>query len=305
MVLSDSSESDKEKAWSATSTMDSPSKTPSTTKYRHAYGIALVRNNPKQNNRMEVLLIKRRMTYHFYSFVMGHYHLKENNQFLKYLFDNMTVSEKLDILNMNFDTIWYRAWLYNPEKDIRVYSKMWDEKAHFLPQWLNTSVSFTYKNYRKKKSKFDLAFGKNPERLKQLLHQSQSVESLWDIPKGRKDDHESDLETAMREMYEETMIAPHEYQLDPAQKPIVHTYKDQDVIYVNTFYLAHLANPEWRPRLHFNSRTQMSETEYVKWVSVAEIDFLNMNKKLTKQLKITFEKIKKANRTHKRIQHVY
>lgn len=269
-------------------------------KYRNSYGIALVRYNAKRNHRMEVLLIKRRMTYHFYSFVMGHYHIRENDQFLKYLFDNMTVSEKLDILNMNFDTIWYRAWLYNPEKDYRVYSRMLGKQSHFLPNWRTSSVAFTYKNYRKKKAKFDTAFGKNPNRLRQLLHQSQNVEALWDIPKGRVEVGETHLDTAIREFYEETAIPASSYYIDPSIPPVVHTYKDQDVVYVNTFYVALLRNPNWTPRLNFSSGSQMCETEYMKWVSMTEIDFLNMNKKLAKQLYLTFDKIKQRAKGDRR-----
>lgn len=273
------------------------------TKYRHSYGVILVRNNPKKNNRLELLLIKRRMTYHFYSFVMGHYHVRENDQFLRYLFDNMTISEKMDIFNMNFDSMWYRAWLYNPEKDHSVYSKVWQKQAHLIPKWLDTCMSFTYKNYRKKKAKFDSVFGKNPDRLRNLLHQSQSVESLWDLPKGRKDDNETDLETALRELYEETLIQHNDIEFFQ-EEPIHHSYKDQDVVYVNTFYIARMVNDQWKARLNFDSKTQMCETEYIKWVGADEIDFLNMNRKLTKQLKITFEKTKKTVRNAKRIRPV-
>jgi 8-oxo-dGTP pyrophosphatase MutT (NUDIX family) len=260
-------------------------------KYRYSYGIALTRNNPRKENRLEILLMKRRMTYHFYSFVMGHYHMQESDQFLKYLFDNMTVSEKLDIMNMNFDNIWYRAWLYNPEKDYHLYSKSYVRQMHLFPKWIDSSMLFSYKNYRKKKSKFDLVFGKNPQRLKNLLHQSQNIESLWDIPKGRREDGESNLETAIREFNEETMIQPNAYTiLSPI--PITHSYKDQDVVYVNTFFIATINDLNWTPRLDFTNTSQLCETEYLKWIGMAEIDFLNMNRKMTKQLQLTFQKIK-------------
>ena len=68
-------------------------------KCKTSYGIALCRFNRDKNLQSEILMIKKRYTYHYFSFVFGHYK-KYNNKHLQYLFNNMTFGEKIDILSM-------------------------------------------------------------------------------------------------------------------------------------------------------------------------------------------------------------
>jgi hypothetical protein len=67
-----------------------------TYKYKTSYGIALCRYNASKNNQPEILLIKKRYTYCYFSFVFGHYK-KYNNKHLQYLFNNMSFGEKVDV----------------------------------------------------------------------------------------------------------------------------------------------------------------------------------------------------------------
>ena len=99
---------------------------------KHSYGVALYRYNIKKNNRIEILFIKKRYTYHYLSFIIGNYESVKDEKYIKYLFDNMTINEKIDILSLNFANMWYRIWLTNPESIN--YSK-------------SKNVEINYKNY--------------------------------------------------------------------------------------------------------------------------------------------------------------
>lgn len=87
--------------------------------YKKTYGIALCRFNEKKT--AEILMIKKRYTYAFFSFVFGYYK-KYNTKQIKSLFNNMTLEEKIDILSMNFSILWYRIWLSNPEQNYNFYN---------------------------------------------------------------------------------------------------------------------------------------------------------------------------------------
>jgi len=87
--------------------------------YKKTYGIALCRYNEKKT--AEILMIKKRYTYAFFSFVFGYYK-KYNNKQIKHLFNNMTLEEKIDILSLNFSILWYRIWLSNPEQNYNFYN---------------------------------------------------------------------------------------------------------------------------------------------------------------------------------------
>jgi 8-oxo-dGTP pyrophosphatase MutT (NUDIX family) len=246
-------------------------------KYQDAHGVLLVRNNPNKNKRLEILMIKRRITYHFKSFVMGHYHIRGKAAFLKYLFDNMTSSEKLDILCRNFAQMWYRAMLVNPE-------------AHRTAA-TTFNQEFSYKSYNKKLAKFERVFGSDPNLLKSLIHQSRTLESLWDFPKGRREQLETSIEAAMRELKEEVGIDPSQYTLLP--EPLEFRYKDQDVVYVNHFYIAKLKDNAWSPHMDFSCLTQIFETEYIDWIGKQDVPELRMNRKLERQCIKVFDAVKK------------
>ena len=80
-------------------------------KYSKSYGIALCRFN--SNKEPEIILIKKRYTYYFFEFVLGKYQ-RNDNKYLFKLFNNMTYQEKMDILSLKFDTLWYKIWLEIP-----------------------------------------------------------------------------------------------------------------------------------------------------------------------------------------------
>jgi 8-oxo-dGTP pyrophosphatase MutT (NUDIX family) len=242
-------------------------------KYRKSYGIALCRYN---NEIPEIILIKKRYTYYFFEFVLGKYQ-KNDNKYLTKLFNNMTYQEKMDILSLKFDNLWYKIWLEipsnianrDPSYPSRVKELGFNEKR--------------YKNsYIKSKSKFECNFlVDNGEKLKRLINNSTNAETIWEIPRGRKISNEREVDAAIREFYEETAIDAKKYSILWHINPIVNSFRDSGVVYKTTYYIAAVNenNKPWTPKVHFNSYDQILEIEAIKWVSLNEINILMLNKK--------------------------
>lgn len=241
--------------------------------YKTSYGIALCRFNKEKNKRFEIIAIKKRYTYYYFSFVFGHYK-KYNSKQLQYLFDNMTFGEKVDILSMKFSNMWYRLWLCDPETQ---YTAEKDKASYYH-----------------KKAKFEAMFLRdNGKRLKRLINNSSNASTIWEIPKGSRNKDENDAECAIREFSEESNIPPNSYTILWDVKPIIQSHKENNVIYRSVYYVAYLhKNIAWKPKVRFDT-LQMSEVEQIKWISFPDIEFLNLNERAKKRFKTTFNQIKK------------
>ncbi len=148
-------------------------------KYKTSYGLALCRYNrtKEANNCVEILSIKKRFTYYYFSFINGFYKGKslrnDEVRYVKYLFDNMSFQEKLTILSMNYGTMWWYIWLNNPENGINMFEKTTKNNTNKIlynfnlsPNTNNSSESnniqtnliqavYGYNTYFKRKNKFE------------------------------------------------------------------------------------------------------------------------------------------------------
>jgi 8-oxo-dGTP pyrophosphatase MutT (NUDIX family) len=236
---------------------------------KKSYGIICCRSN---KSGAQILMVKKATTYHFCEFVAGHYKFY-NEQHLKRLFNNMTYYEKMDILSLKFPNLWYRIYMESPE--------------HNKGIWITA--------YIKKKSMFELAFLQDGgDKLQRLISNSINGDTPWEFPKGRKDNEqkETDLETAIREFTEETGITGDKYKILWHIKPYVETYTDFGTTYQNKYYYVQ-AIGDWDPVYKFYDKRQISEVSTVRWISINDIKYMQLEDVTFNRLTRMFAKILK------------
>ena len=287
-------------------------------KYKTSYGLALCRYNTfvkEANHCVEILSIKKRFTYYYFSFINGFYKRRtlrnDDICYVKYLFDNMTYQEKLLILSLNYGTMWWYIWLNNPEKGINMFEK--SEVCNRLPtdiiceQKTNLIQAVTdYTTYFKRKNKFEKKFLQdNGRRLHDIINNSKSSESIWEIPKGAADNGETHLDTSIREFTEETQINSIYYNVLYHVDPIIIIYKDSGVIYRHIYYIAELnelgynAHKIMKPKINFKSYKQISEVADMKWISTTYINTLNLQSKNKKNMLKLYNSVIKKFKKYK------
>ena len=249
-------------------------------RFRNSYGVAICRYNAKKNNTVEILMVKKRYTYHYFSFIFGFYK-KYDNKYLEYLFDNMTFGEKVDILSLKFSTMWYRIWLCDPEKNYNMYKL--DIESH------NQNIT----SYYKKKDKFENIFMQDSgKRLYRLINNSTNSVTPWEIPKGNINLNETPLNCAIRELYEETNLCYDKYKILWNLDLVKSTIMDDNISYRSNYFIASLNNnSNWTPKVNFGLNTQMSEIEQIQWISLEEINFLNLNVRYKAKLLTLYKSI--------------
>lgn len=189
-------------------------------------------------DKIKFLLIQRKHSLNYIHFIRGLYDEYDFNQ-LKKMFGYMSKSEIEYIKNNNFDTIWNNLWKKTAKKKIYL-------KEYKLSQ--NKFQIITDNGYLTK------------------LHNIGSIYDYpeWEIPKGRKNNNESNINCAIREFYEETGIAPNEYDIKHNITSIHDDFIGTDGNkYKHIFYIGVYKN-EINNRI-FNNNNEIKETRWCSW----------------------------------------
>lgn len=210
---------------------------------KNSYGVACVRFN-KAINKYEILLVEKRCTYCFILFVCGVYRHRDGSSQLKTFFNHMTREEKKIILSMDFDNLYYHAFLrrLNNIEDIGDRIKY-------------QTMCSRYKKLTRKT-------------LLDLMHDTKCITRIWEYPKGRKEESENDLNCAMREFEEETGIGPRAYEMID-KNPYHIKFTDLNCQYTYVLYIAMYAE-EHSSNMDFPFQTmeaQNTEVSNIRWVS--------------------------------------
>ena len=211
-------------------------------------------------------MVNKRYTYAYSEFVHGRYPSDKN--YVLYLLNKMTIPEKVLLMSLNFEIIWYHIWLNTP-------------KPH---------------TYTLAKNRFDGAYLLDGgDRLRTMIRKSRSVETLWEIPKGRKKNkNETDIGCAIREFKEETGIEKKSYYIFQNAKH-TQSYIDNSIHYVNTYYIAYTRHI-FEPRIELSPSEQIDEICSIKWMNIQEIRLIDTNKYLENHIQSIFKFIKKRLR---------
>jgi 8-oxo-dGTP pyrophosphatase MutT (NUDIX family) len=239
---------------------------------RSSYGIACCRYN-LQKTCYEILMVKRRYTFAYSKFVNGTYSRIPSNSELLYMFNRMTIEEKLEIRSLNFGRMWYRIWNSDPGIE-----------------------NVIYKRYLHHKKTFSRLIAHNRDKLLDLLSKSTNQDSLWEIPKGKKlNPQELNLNCAVREMQEETHVSPEAYTLLPNIEPLRIAHTDQRIRYLMEYYVAIAKQGKVQPYIDYNSN-QTNEVVDVRWMSLNDLKmldftgrYLNMARRIFRILKARYK----------------
>jgi 8-oxo-dGTP pyrophosphatase MutT (NUDIX family) len=255
-------------------------------------GIILIKQG-LLNSPPEVLLVHKRYTYAFNDFINGNYiylHHNDSKMFLKKknpilslesLLEQMTTSELLDIMSLNFEQMWYRVCL-----DVK------------------TDDPYYIKKYNKFHSEF-IKFDNGKKLINLIKNTKIRGMLLWEVPKGRKNDSkETDLECAVREVEEETGITKEYYRIIPNIKKKI-SYVSNGIKYVFVYFIA-IANIKLlRNRLGSKIyQTQklsrdIREVSEIGWFNLQYLKLLdNGTGYLENLIKPCFNLVKKYLKTH-------
>lgn len=237
-----------------------------------SYGVALTKKNKNTNN-YELLFIKKRVTYAFITFIKGVYNKNNDNELIN-LFNNMTIEEKISIMSLNFNIMWYKLYMVHP---------------------YNRYVIKDLSKFENCKNKFEKRFLLDEgRRLLKLIKNTKSISKLWEIPKGMVNKNESSINAAIREFSEETNIKKNKYKILYNLNPMEYIFIDDNITYKYVYYLAVMLDNKYVPNieLSINSNSLMESID-IKFLNITEISMINKEPKFLKFIKEIFKKTKK------------
>jgi 8-oxo-dGTP pyrophosphatase MutT (NUDIX family) len=228
--------------------------------HRQSVGIACVRII---DNEPQILMINKRYTYAYSEFVHGKY--PSDRAYVMNLLNKMTNQEKILLLSLNFDMIWYHIWLNAPKPHTFYFAKNRFETTYLLDSGI---------------------------RLKNMIAKSKTNLPIWEIPKGRKrNKNETDICCAIREFKEETGIDKKSYYLYSNAKK-TYSYEDNGIRYVNTYYMAHTRNI-FDPKISLYVTDQIDEICDIRWMGINDIRLIDTDHRLETMIQHIFKFIKK------------
>lgn len=167
----------------------------------------------------------------------------------------MSIDEQSSILINTFDYLWCDMW------DIKTINK-----SHIA------EYSMSDNKFNKIKNGVTCYFNKTIPvfiTLAQIISNNKSIykEPEWELPKGRKNSKEKELDCSNREFVEETNISPNRYTILLRENHFIEKYIGSDgVAYKNNYFLAELNNIDDIIKLD-NTENQLKEVSGIKLVS--------------------------------------
>ena len=199
------------------------------------------------DNKFEYLMIQRVDSFGYIEFMRGKYSI-HNFQYLKNIIDEMTITEKQNILTKSFDELW---------------SSLWGDYSGIQ---YRGEEQISKNKYLQLKNGIDL--GNIKYNLESLITSSTTLweTAEWGFPKGRRNHQEKDVDCAFREFSEETGYSKQTLKQILNVLPYEEIFIGSNVkSYKNKYYLSYMES-----NVTQSSGYQKSEVKNMKWLTYDE-----------------------------------
>ena len=206
-----------------------------------SYGIIVFRTN---ENKIEYLMIRRKDSFGYIDFIRGKYTLN-NLEHLQTIFNEMSVNERQQLLDNNFNTLWNLMWGddNNGKNQYRNEEMMSQKKFDALKAGVEINGRIV--------SLADLVNGST----------TNWIETEWEFPKGRRNFQEKDLDCALREFEEETGYNKNELKIIDNVLPFEEIFMGSNYkSYKHKYFLAYMDSCV--DNLHNYQHTEVSKVEW-------------------------------------------
>jgi 8-oxo-dGTP pyrophosphatase MutT (NUDIX family) len=216
------------------------------------------------NKKLKYLMIQRKNSLTFIEFIRGKYNIN-NVDYIEYLFSKMTIEERELFKKYNIDELWKLLWNGNISNRLNLEYK--DSKIKYK------KLIEGY-NYKRKTNTIEfINLYKIIDKIN--IEYPNVIETEWELPKGRRNLNESDIDCALREFEEESGINKKKILLcNIIKKPIEEIYISNNKIrYKHVYYIAKHNYPIKETTKLFNKENimQSKEVKDVKWLSFEDI----------------------------------
>ena len=201
----------------------------------------------------QIFMVKSRVQLAYREFLYGRYKYRDPQTVLN-LLNDMTVSEKVLIMNRDFSRMWHHVWLSIPTA---------------------STPGTLYQFYSICKTRFERYTQDGGRRLCELIKQSRSAgDTYWSFPRGRPEGEEKDLDCARRELYEEGNIPSSAVRVVDAE-PVTAVYSTPQCNYSARYHIMECTTGDIREGVSFNNPHQYREIADTRWVSLADLSHMN------------------------------
>ena len=208
----------------------------------------ILSNNNFCNNKIypktKFLMIQRKDTMGFTDFVRGKYPENENelNNILPIFLNEMTDTEKNNLLTKSFDEIWGALWVNHDSKCFK------------------NEYEFAHKRFKKLN-------------IPELINQSRASFQFQEFgfPKGRRNMKETNIACAEREFYEETGYGKSCYDFIKNYPTIHEEFTGTNgVRYRHIYYLVKMKDQVPPPKIDYKNKIQTGEVQNIGWFNYEE-----------------------------------
>jgi 8-oxo-dGTP pyrophosphatase MutT (NUDIX family) len=217
----------------------------------------------KDVSNIRFLMICRKFSLGFMDFILGKYSIN-NIEYIYRIFNEMTINEKIRILNEPFNKLWYSI-------DYNCY----DNDNNYMTDEMRKKFE---NDYLISKKKFMLIKHGYINKYNQYINLYQVVknskynwlEQEWEFPKGKRKMNESNLDAALREFREETNFPEDNLDIILTEQPIVEKYfGSNNKKYKHIYYIAR-ANKFFDFSIENFTEHQNIEISNIRWMTYTE-----------------------------------